>query len=151
MPMTAISLAADDAIVSEALGTSLRRYGFALVCDHGIDPALIARGWELTKALFALPEAEKRSYHNPRLAGARGYTPFGTEIAKGAQIHDLKEFWHIGRDGEGGSQCDSALPPNVWPARPEGFRETFERLYAAFDHVGVLCDESPGTAGLPLI
>ncbi len=85
-------------VVAEQMGASFRRFGFAMVADHGIDTALIARGWELSRRFFALPEAEKRRYHDPALAGARGYTPFGTEIAKGAAQHDLKEFWHVGRD-----------------------------------------------------
>jgi isopenicillin N synthase-like dioxygenase len=134
--MPTISLAADQASITEALGGSLRRFGFALVCDHGIDPALIERGWELTRALFALPEAEKRSYYVDGLAGARGYTPFGTEIAKGAAERDLKEFWHVGRDLPPGHRLAASMPANVWPGQLPGFRETFSALYAAFDSAG---------------
>jgi isopenicillin N synthase-like dioxygenase len=133
MPMTPISLSADPATVSDELGSSFREFGFALVCNHHIDPALIARGWQLTAEFFALSDAEKRSYYLAGLAGARGYTPFGTEIAKGAAVHDLKEFWHVGRDVEPGN---ASMPPNVWPARPDHFRDTFERLYAALDQAG---------------
>ena len=136
LSMPTISLAADQASITEALGGSLRRYGFALVCDHGIDAALIARGWELTRALFALPEAEKRSYFSDGLAGARGYTPFGTEIAKGAALHDLKEFWHVGRDLPPGHRLAESMPTNIWPGQLPGFRETFSALYAAFDSAG---------------
>ena len=132
-----LSLAGDPARLR---GRSRRRasgrFGFAMIRDHGIDPDLIARGWELTAQFFALPEAEKRAYHDPALAGARGYTPFGTEIAKGAAAHDLKEFWHVGRDLPPGHPLAGSMPANVWPVRPEGFRETFERLYAAFDQAG---------------
>ncbi len=28
------------------------------------------------------------------------------------------------------------MAPNVWPARPDGFRETFTQLFAAFDRAG---------------
>ena len=114
----------------------MRRFGFAMVCDHGIDPALIARGWQLTAAFFALSEAEKRQYYRPELAGARGYTPFGTEIAKGARRHDLKEFWHVGRELPQGAPFDPSMPPNIWPDGQPGFRETFTSLYAAFDDAG---------------
>lgn len=122
--------------LSRDLGESFRQFGFAMVRDHGIDPALIARGWELTRAFFDLPEAEKRSYHDEGIAGARGYTPFGTEIAKGANAHDLKEFWHVGRDLPAGHPLSDSMPPNIWPERPAGFRETFETLYAEFDRTG---------------
>jgi len=121
------------------LGESFRGFGFAMVTNHGIDPALIASGWELTRKFFALPEAKKRSYHQQGMGGARGYTPFRTEIAKGATEHDLKEFWHVGRDlPEGHPFATSSMPPNIWPDRPEGFRDTFERLYAEFDRVGTV-------------
>ncbi len=123
---------------AEQLGASFRSFGFALVEDHGLDPALVEHGWRLAEAFFALPDAEKRSYHCEGLAGARGYTPFGTEIAKGAKVHDLKEFWHIGRDLPPGHPLANSMPPNVWPARPAGFRETFERLFAEFDRIGLV-------------
>jgi isopenicillin N synthase-like dioxygenase len=131
-----ISLADRASTLPAALADSFGRFGFALVADHGIDPALIARGWELTRALFALPEAEKRRWHQPGMGGARGYTPFGTEIAKGAAVHDLKEFWHVGRDLPPGHPLAGSMPGNVWPERPAGFEATFRALYAQFDAVG---------------
>jgi isopenicillin N synthase-like dioxygenase len=129
----------DPARFAREIGESFRTFGFAMVCNHGIDPALIARGWELTAEFFDLPAAEKLAYHQTGLGGGRGYTPFGTEIAKGAPVHDLKEFWHVGRDlPDGHPLADASMPPNIWPARPDGFRETFEPLYAAFDRVGAV-------------
>ena len=120
-----------------ALGASFRTYGFAMVQDHGIDADLIARAWQLTAAFFALPEEEKRGYFRPELAGARGYTPFGREIDKGATISDLKEFWHVGRDlPEDHPLRTGSMPANGWPAHPAGFKETFTALYTAFDSVG---------------
>ena len=39
-------------------------------------------------------------------------------IAKDAKHHDLKEFWHVGRDlPEGSPLADASMPPNVWPRR----------------------------------
>jgi len=121
---------------STAFGDSFARFGFAMVADHGIDADLVARAWALSEAFFKLPEAEKRAYHVQGLAGARGYTPFGTEIAKGATFVDLKEFWHVGRDLPAGHPLSAQQPNNVWPDRPEGFRETFEAMFAALDRVG---------------
>ena len=54
--------------------------------------------WTCFHRFFALPDAEKRRYQVPGGGGARGYTPFGIETAKGAKHHDLKEFWHVGRE-----------------------------------------------------
>jgi len=70
---------------AEAIGQSFRRFGFAVVRDHGIDSHLIAEAWDLTAEFFARPEAEKLQWFDSALAGARGYTPFGREIAKGAE------------------------------------------------------------------
>jgi isopenicillin N synthase-like dioxygenase len=127
--MPVISLAqADAAALGQQLGDSFKTYGFATVTDHGLDPALVARAWELTKELFDLPEAEKRKSFDAAIAGQRGYTPFKTEIAKGAEHHDLKEFWHVGRDS-------ADMLTNIWPDVP-GFRDTFQALYVEMDRVG---------------
>ncbi|MEO7247124.1 MAG: 2-oxoglutarate and iron-dependent oxygenase domain-containing protein, partial [Novosphingobium sp.] len=123
---------------SQAIGDSFKTFGFAMVKDHGIDADLIAKAWDLTEQFFALPEAEKRSYFDPAISGARGYTPFGTEIAKGAKVHDLKEFWHVGRDVAPDSPLASSMPPNVWPSRPPGFQACFEELYRQFDATGAI-------------
>jgi isopenicillin N synthase-like dioxygenase len=139
MPLTSLpvlSLADEPAQFSQSIGDSFKTFGFAMVKDFGIDPALIERAYQLTGQFFALPEAEKRGYYIAGIAGARGYTPFGTEIAKGAKAHDLKEFWHVGRDLAPGNPLEDSMPPNIWPDRPEGFRETFTQLYAEFDRVG---------------
>jgi isopenicillin N synthase-like dioxygenase len=131
-----LSLNQDKAQFAQAIGQSFRQFGFALVKDHGIDAALIDKAWAFTAEFFALPEAEKRSFHIAGQGGARGYTPFKTEIAKGASAHDLKEFWHVGRDVPADSPLAASMPPNIWPAAPAGFRETFEAMFAQFDAAG---------------
>ncbi len=128
--------AGDPEGFAQAFGGSFQRFGFAVVRDHGVPQDLIERAWALTKAFFDLPEEEKRSYFLPGGGGARGYTPFKTEIAKGAAHVDLKEFWHIGRELAAGHRFGEVMAPNVWPNAPEGFRETFIELFAAFDAAG---------------
>ena len=120
-----------------ALGQSFRDHGFAIIADHGIPADLIAQGWELTARLFALPDATKRRYLMASGAGQRGYTPFGQEIAKHASAHDLKEFWHIGREAADGQSLPEAMPVNIWPEdeMPE-FRASFVRLFEEFDRLG---------------
>lgn len=128
--------AGDPEGFAQAFGQSFQRFGFAVVRDHGVPQELIERAWTLTKAFFDLPEEEKRAHFIPGGGGARGYTPFKTEIAKGATHVDLKEFWHIGRELAAGHRFADVMAPNVWPAAPEGFRETFIELFAAFDTAG---------------
>lgn len=128
--------AGDPEGFAQAFGQSFQRFGFAVVRDHGVPQELIARAWRLTQAFFDLPEEDKRAYFLAGGGGARGYTPFKTEIAKGATHVDLKEFWHIGRELAAGHRFTEVMAPNVWPSQPEGFRETFLELFAAFDAAG---------------
>ncbi|QZH75078.1 MAG: isopenicillin N synthase family oxygenase [Erythrobacter sp.] len=134
--IASISLARPLAEISDELGRSFAEFGFAVVRDHGIPQDLIDRAEAMAKAFFALPEDAKQAYHIPGGGGARGYTPFGKEIAKDAKVHDLKEFWHVGRSLPEGHPLAGFMAPNVWPTEVPGFRETFEQLYAEFDKAG---------------
>jgi isopenicillin N synthase-like dioxygenase len=127
----------DPAAFAQRLGRSFEDYGFAVIADHGIPAGLIARAEEKAKAFFALPDEVKRQYLIPGGGGARGYTPFGIETAKGHKAHDLKEFWHVGRDLPPGHPFRNHMGDNLWPAEVDGFRETFQELYAAFDEAGL--------------
>ncbi len=122
---------------AQELGQSFVDYGFAIVRDHGISQALIERAEEKAKAFFALPEEVKRSYLIPGGGGARGYTAFGVETAKGAHAHDLKEFWHVGRELAAGHRYREVMGDNVWPAEVADFRDVFLELYDAFDAAGL--------------
>lgn len=121
---------------AQAFGQSFQRFGFAMVRDHGMDMDLIDEGWTLARRFFALPEDVKRRYDAKANGGQRGYTAFGTEIAKGASENDLKEFWHVGRDLPAGDPLADTMPPNMWPAEMPEFRPVFDRLYREFDRVG---------------
>jgi isopenicillin N synthase-like dioxygenase len=72
----------------------------------------------------------------PGGGGARGYTPFGIETAKGAQHYDLKEFWHVGREIPRDSRHAAVMPPNLWPEEIPEFREVAYGLYTALDQLG---------------
>ena len=122
---------------SEELGQSFAEYGFAIVRDHGIPAELIARAEEKSRAFFALPEDVKLKYHLKGQGGARGYTPFGIERAKDAAVHDLKEFWHVGRTLPPAHPLEPFMQPNVWPDEIESFRDTFETLFGEFEKCGL--------------
>ncbi|WP_428835674.1 isopenicillin N synthase family dioxygenase [Sphingomonas rustica] len=127
---------ADPDGFAQAFGASFQRFGFAMVSDHGVPHDLIERAWKVTAEFFALPEEEKRRYHLAGGGGARGYTPYKTEIAKGAEHVDLKEFWHIGRPLPEGHRFADLMAANIWPDRPADFRDTFIELFEAFDRAG---------------
>lgn len=128
---------ADPAGFATAMGESYARYGFAIVADHGLNPAMIARALAATKAFFALPEGVKRRYHVIGGGGQRGYVPFGVEAAKGAEKVDLKEFWHVGRELTAGHAYAAHMPSNLWPAEIPNFRADVYALFSALDALGL--------------
>jgi len=121
---------------SDKLGGSFKRYGFAVIADHGLDEAVIEAAIDDAKAFFALPEEIKRQYHQSGTGGARGLTPFGVEAAKGAAAVDLKEFWHVGRELPEGHPYRQYMRDNVWPTEVEGFREHLYGMFTAMDQLG---------------
>jgi isopenicillin N synthase-like dioxygenase len=122
---------------AQKLGRSFEEYGFAIISDHGIPDELIHQAEAKAKAFFALPEEVKRKYLIGGGGGARGYTPFGIETAKGLNAHDLKEFWHVGRDLPHGHSFRDHMPDNLWPSEVPGFKDTFLELFATFDRTGL--------------
>jgi isopenicillin N synthase-like dioxygenase len=138
--VASVSLTASDRDpegFARELGESFERYGFAIIADHGIPHELIARAEEKARAFFVLPEEVKRRYHIAGGGGARGYTPFGIETAKGATAYDLKEFWHVGRELPPGHAYGELMAPNVWPEEVQSFHDTFLEIFAAFDKAGL--------------
>ncbi len=124
-----------DAFVAE-LGAAYREWGFAGIRGHGIPQSLIDRADDVFQRFFALPEDTKRKYHVAGGGGARGYTPFGVETAKGALYSDLKEFWHIGREIPRDSKHAAVMAENLWPEEIPEFREVGYGLYQALDQLG---------------
>ena len=127
---------------AQRLLTGLKRHGFITLSGHGVAPELIAESYQSSADFFALPEAEKREY----AGGLRGYTPFGVEHAKGVDLPDLKEFWQIGHEA---GDAMTSEHPNVWPDRPEGFRDTFQALFDGLYATGLSLLEAIAT-GLEL-
>ena len=116
---------------SKALMLGLQRHGFIILREHSIAAALIDEAYALTARFFAQPVEVKQHY----VGGARGYAPFRTEHARDQTAPDLKEFWQIGpeRAGLGGGE---AMPSNIWPQSPAGFKETFLALFDALQETG---------------
>ncbi len=134
--IASVSLAKPLEDIADELGRSFAENGFAVIRDHGIPQDLIDRAEATSKAFFALPEETKKAYSIAGGGGARGYTPFGTEKAKDADIFDLKEFWHVGRSLPEGHALAEFMAPNIWPSEVADFEATFSELYSAFETAG---------------
>ncbi|MEO9971348.1 MAG: 2-oxoglutarate and iron-dependent oxygenase domain-containing protein [Hyphomonadaceae bacterium] len=119
-----------------ALGRSFRETGFAVITDHGLDEAVIQEAVAATKAFFALPAPAKLGYFDTEGGGQRGYTPFGTENAKGRQYADLKEFWHTGRLGMETTPLAPLMPPTPSVSEIPAFDVCTRNLFEALDMLG---------------
>ncbi|MEO8063926.1 MAG: 2-oxoglutarate and iron-dependent oxygenase domain-containing protein [Pseudomonadota bacterium] len=129
--------AAESARFAQDIAAAYAEYGFVIIQNHGIDKALIEHCLGCFRRFFALPVEEKLRYKIPNGGGARGYTAFGIETAKGAHHSDLKEFWHVGRELPPGHPFNHVMAPNIWVDSIPGFRETTLALYKSFDRLGL--------------
>lgn len=125
----------DFAAFVQSIGEGYEGNGFVALTQHGIDSDTIHQALDISRELFALPDEVKKQYHMPGQGGARGYTPFGTEIAKDATHVDLKEFWHVGRELDGPAPYPQLLP-NVWPQEVPQFKPRMLELFEALDKLG---------------
>ncbi|GJL91606.1 isopenicillin N synthase family dioxygenase [Hyphococcus sp.] len=124
----------------QALFEGFKYFGFIILKDHKVSHDLLQRAYAKSAEFFALAESDKTPFF--RTDGQRGYTPFGREHAKDSKHPDLKEFWHVGREFEAGSPLEDIYPPNMWPPRPAGFRETFLELFDALEEAGMVMLEA---------
>ncbi len=117
------------------LGNAYEEVGFVAVKNHGVSDELIARLYTHVQQFFSLPSKQKVSYEDPVLAGQRGYTSFGKEHAKGSTSPDLKEFYQYGQVPRD-NYIEEEYPPNISVKQIDGFNETFEMAYRAFEKSG---------------
>jgi isopenicillin N synthase-like dioxygenase len=113
-------------------GSAYREFGFCGFRGHGIDDAVVQDAYDVFRRFFALPTAVKTAYRSAA-GGQRGYTPFGIEQARDANVPDLKEFWHVGREMGADNPWPGILQPNKWPAEIPDFRPKALALYRALD------------------
>ena len=110
------------------LGDGLVEFGFLNVDGHGIESDLVREVYALWRRFFELPEEVKARYAGVE-GGARGFTPFGIEHAKGRTQADLKEFYHVGQEPPAGHRLREVYPANVWPAEVPGIEEASMELF----------------------
>ena len=123
---------------ASAIDAAARGIGFFAVAGHGVPDALYREARDAARAFFALPHDEKLRVSRPSREESRGYAAVGGEgLGRGfggAAPHDLKESFAIGPVDTGPAHApgEHAYPhytPNVWPERPSGLREAWERYY----------------------
>ena len=117
-------------------GEAYANIGFVAIRNHFLREEVRNRLYNAIERFFSLPDDVKSKYEIPGLAGQRGYTSKGKEHAKGRNTGDLKEFYHVGQEGDGAGAPDG-YPDNVWPDEVPAFREAALEAFAALEKTGV--------------
>lgn len=106
----------------ETLYDAMSKVGFFAVRNTGVNNAVIREGYSQAEIFFKQDKEYKNLSFVKESKGQRGFVP--GEIAKGNQIKDRKEFYHIGRENQ--------FAPNIWPDQP-GFKTALVSLYNELD------------------
>ena len=120
--------------VAAQVFAACRDVGFLYVAGHGVPTATVDAAFAAARAFFARPEAEKRAVHYAQGGRRRGYLPLLSESSDPAARGDLKEAFDLGYDPPGRPPwpgIEGGAIRNLWPDRPDGFREVVERYFAA--------------------
>ena len=131
----------DKAAFAKAFGESFAETGFAVVSDHTLPKTVIESAAAQAKAFFALSSSQKRQYADPDNGHQRGYSPIGTENAKGRTVSDFKEFWHTGRKLPRYSPFRAKMLDTPEVTELPKFNTVMRELYEALDKFGadLLC------------
>ena len=132
--------------VAGAIDGACREIGFFTITGHGIPEELIAETRAQAVAFFGQPEAEKLKVERPPQKVSRGYNRFrdrSLSYTLGvAAPPDLQEAYAFGPEAITGEDYDpddpatAMLAGNLWPERPEGFRDTMLAYYDAMSALG---------------
>jgi len=120
----------------QCFGDSFSSMGFAIVRNHGVTPELKAKLMATSKAFFEMDVDVKLKYENLALAGQRGYISKLRESAKGVNVPDIKEFYHIGQTVSDGDLIKNEYPANIWPKEVTEFEMICQEVYQTFEQTG---------------
>lgn len=126
--------------VLQDVSRALRDAGIARLCNHGIDPALIAEVFSQADRVFELTEAEKRTLSMRPGRHNRGWVRSGSErLSNGTNVLERREGFNIGLElPPGDSRVLTGQPfrgETPWPQIP-GFRETMLDYFDAMLALG---------------
>jgi isopenicillin N synthase-like dioxygenase len=120
----------------ESLGAAYNNIGFVAIKNHFLTAEMQNSIYSSIQKFFNLPDEIKQKYEVPGLAGQRGYTGRGKEHAKGKNIGDLKEFYHVGQELSQEVLLEEAYPPNVWPEEVAEFKTNSLAVFRALEKTG---------------
>lgn len=97
----------------QQLRKALREVGFFAVINTPMDGVIIDNAYGAAKEFFKGPMEEKMRLNKAELCGQRGYVP--GESAKGKDLKDFKEFFHMGKEISDKERLKQGLKANLWP------------------------------------
>lgn len=119
------------------LGEAFNNIGFVAVKNHGLSDELTASLYDSVKQFFDLPEAAKLNYEARNMGGQRGYTAKGKEHAKGRNIGDLKEFYHVGQEVSVEERGILGYPANIFPEEVPEFTTATVEAFRILERTGI--------------
>src|SRR3954469_6678694 len=131
MGIPVVDISADRQGVVDAIRKACEEIGFLTVVGHGVPDELVAETAAAGRAVFDLPDEEKRGLaEGTGRAGLPAYRPLRTERLAAslgqATPGDLKESLDWG----------PVVPGYGWPERPTGLRRAFEEYFTAVAGLG---------------
>jgi isopenicillin N synthase-like dioxygenase len=120
------------------LGQAYNNIGFVAIKNHFLTDDIQDKLYRAIKKFFALPDEVKKKYERADLAGQRGYIGKGKEHAKGRNVGDLKEFYHVGQELSEDDLKKEQYPANVWPGEVPEMQQASIEAYKALEKTGVL-------------
>ncbi len=121
----------------QTLGEAYQNIGFVAVKNHGLSEELTASLYSAVEQFFALPETIKLNYQIKGLGGQRGYTAKGKEHAKGRNVGDLKEFYHVGQEIAAADRSSLGYPANIFPQEVPEFATATVEAYRTLETAGL--------------
>ncbi|KAG6655554.1 flavonol synthase/flavanone 3-hydroxylase-like [Carya illinoinensis] len=114
-----ISLSQPREVVVQEVDKACEEWGFFLVTDHGISPALVRRLQEVGEEFFGLRQEEKEAYANDAASG--NFEGYGTRMTKNhdEKVEWIDYFFHF-------MAPPSKVNYGVWPKNPPAYREVTE-------------------------
>ena len=138
-PLRTGDRAARRRLASE-IDRACRDIGFLVIAGHGVAETMLAEVAAVSRAFFALEQAEKQRIARPGMDIARGYIGLGAEsVARSQGVvdapGDLNESLMIGPVDVPDTPYYHApaagqhFHPNLWPARPPALRSLYEQCF----------------------
>lgn len=125
--LDAAKIASRDETTLRALREGAEGVGFLTIHNTGLSAARMRFVFAAYRAFFDRPDAEKSPVGMARTGSNRGWGAAGSEQVDPDANPDYKQVFDCGFEVPGSDL--SVYAPNLWPNRPEGFREVIEAYY----------------------